>query len=59
MGCEIRTKNGKVIGHLADSMDEEDYLIVDNKKIPLSDVMNSTDLKDSFNNDIKEQNKDD
>lgn len=53
MSCDIRTKGGQLIGHLSDSMDGEDYLIVDNKKVPLSDVYNNKDLKDSFNDSVK------
>ena len=56
MSCDIRNKAGKKIGHLSDSMDGEDYLIVDNKKVSLSDVYQNQDLKDSFNDAIKSSN---
>lgn len=54
MGCEIRAKGGKVIGYLADSLDEEDYVVVGNKKIPLSEVQSNKELRDSFNSEIKQ-----
>ncbi len=56
MSCEIRTKDGKLLGHLSDSLDGEDYLIVDNKKVPLSEVQSSKKLKDKFNDSLKDDN---
>lgn len=53
MAIEIRTKTGKLIGRISDSMDGDDYLIVKNKRVPLSDVYNDKELKDSFNDSIK------
>jgi hypothetical protein len=53
MSCDIITKGGKKIGHLSDSMDGDDYLVVDNKKVSLSDVYRDKELKDSFNDSIK------
>ena len=53
MGTEIRTKGGQLIGNISDTSDSEDYLIIDNKKVPLSEVYNNKDLKDSFNDSIK------
>lgn len=53
MGIEIRTKSGKLIGQLSDDLDHEDYLVVDNKKVPLNDVYNNKELKDSFNDSVK------
>ena len=54
---EIRSKGGKIIGRLSDSMDGEDYLVIKNKKVPLSDVYADKELKDSFNEDIKQSSK--
>ena len=56
MSCEIRTKGGQLIGHLADSDDGEDYLLVDNKRVALSDVYNNEKLKNSFNDSVKSSN---
>ncbi|MCP3686301.1 MAG: hypothetical protein GY861_26965 [bacterium] len=53
MSCEIRTKGGKLIGSLSDSMDDEDMLVVGDKQVPLSKVYNDKALKDSFNDSIK------
>jgi hypothetical protein len=53
MSIEIRTKNGKLVGKISDSMDEDDFLIVNNKRVPLSDVYQNKELKDSFNDSIK------
>ena len=54
MSCEIRGKGGQLIGKISDSMDdEEDYLMIDNKKVPLAEVYHNKDLKDSFNDSVK------
>ena len=58
MSTDIRNKNGKKIGHISDSMDGEDYLIVDNKKVALADIYNNKELKDAFNDSIKSDDKD-
>jgi len=54
MSCEIRSKGGKLLGHLSDSLDGEDYLIVDNKKVPLAEVQSNKKLKDAFNDSVKD-----
>lgn len=53
MSCEMRNKAGKLIGQLSDSMDGEDFLIIDNKRVPLSEVQASKKLKAAFNDSIK------
>ena len=53
MSCEIRSKNGKLLGVLSDSLDGEDYVIIDNKKVPLSEVQSNDKLKKAFNDSIK------
>ncbi len=53
MSCEIRSKKGKFLGKLSDSMDEEDFLIIDNVKVPLTKVYGNKELKDSFNESVK------
>ena len=50
---EIRTKGGKLLGKLSDSVDGDDFLVVDNKKVPLSEVYANKELMDSFNDDVK------
>jgi hypothetical protein len=50
---EIRSKGGKLLGKLSDSTDGEDFLIVKNKKVLLSEVYSDKELKDSFNEDVK------
>jgi len=54
---EIRSKGGKLIGKLSDSMDEEDFLIIKDKKVTLNEVYSNKDLIDSFNDDIKKSSK--
>jgi len=53
MGIEIKTKSGNVIGQISDSESTEDYLIVDNKKVLLSDVYKNKKLRDTFNDSVK------
>ena len=53
MGIEIRAKNGKKLGFISDSESEEDYFIVNNKKVSQSTVYADSELKDSFNQSIK------
>lgn len=54
---EIRTKGGKLLGKLSDSMDGEDFLVINNKKVPLSEVYADKELMDSFNDDVKKSAK--
>jgi len=54
---EIHSKSGKIIGRLSDSLEEEDYLIVKNKKVSLSAVYSNKELMDSFNEEIKKTSK--
>lgn len=56
MGCEIKNKNGKLIGTISDSDDGGDFLIIDNKKVPLDEVYGNDSLKKSFNDSIKSSN---
>lgn len=51
---EIMTKNGKKIGKLSDSLDQDDILVIDGKEIKLSDVYANTDVKKLFNNKVHE-----
>ena len=53
MSVEIRDKGGRLIGELSDSLDQEDFLIVNSKKVRLSDVYRDKKLKDDFNDSIK------
>lgn len=50
MSLEIRTPNGKLFG-LTDTEDE--FVIVNNKKIALHDVYQDKTLMDELNDDIK------
>ena len=52
MSIEIKNKNGKTIG-LIDREDGEDYVVVKNKKIALSDVYQDKELLNEFNDEIK------
>ena len=54
MSLEIRTPNGKLFG-LTDCEDE--FFIVDNKKVSLQDVYQDKNLMDELNNDIKNSDK--
>lgn len=51
---EIVSKNGKKLGHLADSMDETDELFIDGKKVSLEDTYSNTELRKAFNDHVKE-----
>ena len=53
MGIELVAKNGRKIGFISDSDDEQDYFVVNNKKVAQHDVYASQELKDSFNQSIK------
>lgn len=51
---EIVTKNGKKIGKISDSLDQNDTLIIDGKEISLTDAYINDSIKEAFNNKIKE-----
>lgn len=51
---EIVTKNGKKIGKISDSLDQNDTLIIDGKEISLTDAYINDSIKETFNNKIKE-----
>lgn len=53
MSIEIRTKNGTLIGELSDTLDGEDYVIVNNQKRKLRDVYQDKTLRDELNDEIK------
>lgn len=53
MGCEIVAKNGQTIGVIADSLDESDYVVMNGKKVLLSDVYNNEKLLTEFNDFVK------
>jgi len=50
---ELQTKSGKTIGHISDSMSDEDYVVIDNKKVSLSKVYRDKKLRDALNDEIK------
>ena len=52
MGIEIRTPNGKRIG-MIDREDGQDFVEVNNKVVPLSDIYQDKELFDSFNDEIQ------
>ena len=56
MAIQIRSKGGKIIGKLSDDLDNEDYLVVNNKQVPLAEVYGNKELKDSFNDNVKKDN---
>lgn len=51
---EIITKNGKKIGKLSDSLDQDDTLVIDGKEIKLSNVYADQDIKKLFNSKVQE-----
>lgn len=53
MGIELISKTGKSIGFLSDSNSSEDFVIVNEKRVKLSEVYANKELRDSFNNEIK------
>ena len=55
MSCTIKTKNGKLFG-ITDC--ENEFVVINNKKIPLSDVYSDKELFDEFNDEIKNSSKD-
>lgn len=56
MSIEIRTKNGKFIGEISDTLDGEDYVMVNNKKRRLRDIYQDKTLRDELNDEIKTMN---
>jgi len=50
---EIISKNGKRIGKISDSLDQEDMIIVDGKEITLDDAYNSDTVIAKFNKELK------
>lgn len=59
MSVEMRTKNGKLIGVISDTLDDEDYVVVNNKKRRLRDIYQDKTLRDELNDNIKSMNLDD
>jgi len=53
MSIEIRTKNGTLIAEISDTLDGEDYVIVNNQKRKLRDVYQDKTLRDELNDEIK------
>ncbi len=52
MSLKIETPSGKTIG-IADTEDGQDFVMLDNKKVLLSDVYQDEKLMQSFNDEIK------
>jgi hypothetical protein len=53
---EIVSKSGKRLAKIADSLDDEDQIYLQGKAVPLSDAYNSQELRDKFNDSVKEMN---
>ena len=51
MSIEIKTPNGKRLGFM-DTEDGNDFVIIDNKKIPVSELYNDSELMKDFNDEI-------
>jgi hypothetical protein len=51
---DIRSKSGKRIGRISDSLDTDDTLVIDGKEFKLSDVYSDDKIKNEFNKNIKE-----
>lgn len=56
MSIDLITKSGKKIGEIADTLDGEDTIIVNGKRIRLSDAYDHEDIKDAFAEQLKELN---
>jgi len=53
MSMEICSKSGKIFAKISDNNDETDFVIVNGKRMPLSDVYKSKELMDALNEEIK------
>lgn len=51
---EIISKNGKKIGKIADSLDENDTVMINGEEIALDDAYNSEEIRNKFNKQFKE-----
>jgi hypothetical protein len=51
MSIEIKTPDGKSFG-MADREDGQDFVVVNNKRVALSDVYQDKELFDNFNDEI-------
>lgn len=55
---DIVTKSGKRIGRIADSLEENDTIVVSGREISLSDAYSSDDIREKFNKELRELNND-
>lgn len=56
MSCEIRTPNGKLFGLVDREDGQDEFVIVNNKKVALHDVYQDKKLFDEFNDEVKAKN---
>lgn len=59
MSIDIVTKNGKKLGKITDSSDEEDTIMIKGKEMKLSDAYLDEQIRNKFNSQISKEIKDD
>jgi hypothetical protein len=57
MSTEIRTASGKLFGLVDREDGQEEFVIVNNKKVTLHDVYQDKNLFDEFNDEVKSSKK--